>query len=85
MVSIIGLNICCIISINTVLFTIYRLEKVHEIKNETHKLGLSAIYHSIMIFPKVPTSIIAKLPESGDTSDDITECDVWKDLAEAEG
>ena len=28
---------------------------------------------------------IAKLPESGDTSDDITECDVWKDLAEAEG
>ena len=29
--------------------------------------------------------LIAKLPESGDTSDDITECDVWKDLAEAEG
>ena len=27
---------------------------------------------------------IAKLPESGDTSDNITECDVWKDLAEAE-
>ena len=27
----------------------------------------------------------AKLPESGDTSDVITECDVWKDLAEAEG
>ena len=31
------------------------------------------------------SDIITKLPESGDTSDDITECDVWKDLAEAEG